>query len=225
MKGSPTIHGVVPAIWPGGLDWVGRRIDIAGIRYTISSVDLPYGDGIGVAPTLTLTEPFKEATGSYSYVVYAGLMDWAEPPKYCYAYYNPTSGHCSLKSPTTEIAEKDQTGVTPQITGIAYSPTAFNQGYTQIKIFRSAKNGAVMVAIDVTIANSNIPGTTSISVFIEKNPFPYTGTFDVSQGALPFVHLRAKIGESSPVRVVVAAGGKHFTTAKEVKVTIGGCGG
>jgi sulfur-oxidizing protein SoxY len=84
-----------------------------------------------------------------------------------------------------------------------------------------AENGAV-VPIDIT---SNIPGTTAISVFIEKNPFPYTGTFDVSQGALPSVHLRVKIGESSPVRVVVAAGGKYFTAAKEVKVTIGGCGG
>jgi len=84
-----------------------------------------------------------------------------------------------------------------------------------------AENGAV-VPIDVT---SNIPGTTSISVFIEKNPFPYTGTFDFSQGAVPFVHLRAKLGESTPVRVVVAAGGKYYTTAKEVKVTIGGCGG
>jgi sulfur-oxidizing protein SoxY len=91
----------------------------------------------------------------------------------------------------------------------------------QIRAPEIAENGAV-VPIDIT---SNIPGTTSISVFIEKNPFPYTGTFDVSQGALPFVHLRAKIGESSPVRVVVAAGGKYFTTAKEVKVTIGGCGG
>jgi len=84
-----------------------------------------------------------------------------------------------------------------------------------------AENGAV-VPIDVT---SNIPGTTSISVFIEKNPFPYTGTFDFSQGAVPFVHLRAKLGESTPVRVVAAAGGKYYTTAKEVKVTIGGCGG
>jgi sulfur-oxidizing protein SoxY len=91
----------------------------------------------------------------------------------------------------------------------------------QIRAPEIAENGAV-VPIDIT---SNIPGTTSISVFIDKNPFPYTGTFDVSQGALPFVHLRVKIGESSPVRVVVAAGGKHFTTAKEVKVTIGGCGG
>ena len=84
-----------------------------------------------------------------------------------------------------------------------------------------AENGAV-VPIDIT---SSIPGTTSISVFIEKNPFPYTGTFDVSQGAVPYVHLRVKIGESSPVRVVVAAGGKHYMAAKEVKVTIGGCGG
>ena len=84
-----------------------------------------------------------------------------------------------------------------------------------------AENGAV-VPIDIT---SNIPGTTAISVFIEKNPFPYTGTFDFSQGSMPYVHLRVKIGESSPVRVVATAGGKHYTAVKEVKVTIGGCGG
>jgi sulfur-oxidizing protein SoxY len=84
-----------------------------------------------------------------------------------------------------------------------------------------AENGAV-VPIDVT---SNIPGTTFIAVFIEKNPFPYTGSFDFAAGAVPFVHLRAKMGETSPVRVVVAAAGKFYTTAKEVKVTIGGCGG
>jgi len=84
-----------------------------------------------------------------------------------------------------------------------------------------AENGAV-VPIDVT---SNIPGTTSISVFIEKNPFPYTGTFDFAAGTVPYVHLRAKLGTSTPVRIVVAANGKYYTAAKEVKVTIGGCGG
>jgi sulfur-oxidizing protein SoxY len=84
-----------------------------------------------------------------------------------------------------------------------------------------AENGAV-VPIDVT---SNIPGTTSIAIFIEKNPFPYTGSFDFAAGAVPFVHLRAKLGQSTPVRVVVAANGKFYTAAKEVKVTIGGCGG
>ena len=91
----------------------------------------------------------------------------------------------------------------------------------QIRAPDIAENGAV-VPIDIT---SNVPGTTAISVFIEKNPFPYTGTFDVSQGVAPYVHLRVKIGESSPVRVVVAAGGRYYTSVKEVKVTIGGCGG
>jgi len=85
-----------------------------------------------------------------------------------------------------------------------------------------AENGAV-VPIEI---QSNIPGTKSIAVLIEKNPFPYVGSFDVSQGAMPFVALRVKIGESSNVRVVVAAAdGRFYTAVKEVKVTIGGCGG
>jgi sulfur-oxidizing protein SoxY len=85
-----------------------------------------------------------------------------------------------------------------------------------------AENGAV-VPIEI---QSNVPGSRSIVVLIEKNPFPYAASFDVSQGALPFVALRAKMGETSNVRVVVAAAdGKFYTAAKEVKVTIGGCGG
>ena len=84
-----------------------------------------------------------------------------------------------------------------------------------------AENGAV-VPMDVT---SNIPGTTSISVFAEKNPFPYTGTFEFPSGTMPYVHLRMKLGKTTPVRVVVAAAGKYYTAVKEVKVTIGGCGG
>jgi sulfur-oxidizing protein SoxY len=79
-----------------------------------------------------------------------------------------------------------------------------------------------VVPIDIT---SNIPGTESISLFIEKNPSPYVATFDMTKGAVPYVHLRVKIGQSSPVRVVVMAGGKYYQASKEVKVTIGGCGG
>lgn len=85
-----------------------------------------------------------------------------------------------------------------------------------------AENGAV-VPIDIT---SNVPGTKSISLFVDKNPFPYIGTFDVTKGAEPYVHVRVKMGKSSDVRVVVAAAdGKYYQAAKEVKVTIGGCGG
>jgi sulfur-oxidizing protein SoxY len=85
-----------------------------------------------------------------------------------------------------------------------------------------AENGAV-VPIEI---QSNIPGTRSIAVLIEKNPFPYAASFDFSQGAVPFVALRVKMGETSNVRVVAAtADGKYHAAVKEVKVTIGGCGG
>jgi sulfur-oxidizing protein SoxY len=84
-----------------------------------------------------------------------------------------------------------------------------------------AENGAV-VPIEIS---SNIPGTTSIAVLIEKNPFPLTGKFDFKEGALPFVKLNVKMGETSDVRVVALAGGKSFVATREIKVTIGGCGG
>jgi sulfur-oxidizing protein SoxY len=84
-----------------------------------------------------------------------------------------------------------------------------------------AENGAV-VPIEIS---SNIPGTTSIAVVIEKNPFPLAGKFDFKDGALPFVKLNVKMGETSDVRVVAVAGGKHFVATREIKVTIGGCGG
>jgi len=84
-----------------------------------------------------------------------------------------------------------------------------------------AENGAV-VPIEIT---SNIPGTTAIAVVIEKNPFPLAARFDFKDGALPFVKLNAKMGETSDVRVVATAGGKHYVATREIKVTIGGCGG
>ena len=99
--------------------------------------------------------------------------------------------------------------------------TPADSGDITIKAPDIAENGAV-VPVDIT---SNIPGTQSITVLIDKNPFPYVGTFDVSHGAVPYIHVRVKMGESSNVRVVVAANGKYYQTAKEVKVTIGGCGG
>jgi sulfur-oxidizing protein SoxY len=84
-----------------------------------------------------------------------------------------------------------------------------------------AENGAV-VPIEIS---SSIPGTTSIAVLIEKNPFPLAGKFDFKEGALPFVKLNVKMGETSDVRVVAVAGGRQYVATREIKVTIGGCGG
>jgi len=84
-----------------------------------------------------------------------------------------------------------------------------------------AENGAV-VPIAVT---SKIPGTQSISILAEKNPFPLAATFDITPGAEPYVSIRLKMGQTSNVYAVVkAADGKAYSSVKEVKVTIGGCG-
>ena len=84
-----------------------------------------------------------------------------------------------------------------------------------------AENGAV-VPVDVT---SNIAGTQSISIFAEKNANPLVASFDLSNGAEGYVSTRIKMGQTSNIRIVVKAGGKYYTAVKEVKVTIGGCGG
>ena len=84
-----------------------------------------------------------------------------------------------------------------------------------------AENGAV-VPIEIT---SSLANTRSIALVVDKNPFPLVAKFDFAEGALPYVKVNVKLGESSFVRVVAEAGGRHYSAAKEVKVTIGGCGG
>lgn len=85
-----------------------------------------------------------------------------------------------------------------------------------------AENGAM---VQVTVA-SNIPNTTSIAVLSQKNPLPLAATFDFANGALPEVQVRVRLAETTMVKAVVkTADGKFYTAQKEVKVTVGGCGG
>ena len=85
-----------------------------------------------------------------------------------------------------------------------------------------AENGA-QVVIEVT---SNIVSTQSISVFVEKNPMPLAASFRFANGALPQVRVPLKMAESSRVRAVVrTADGKLWHAQREIKVTLGGCGG
>ena len=101
------------------------------------------------------------------------------------------------------------------------APSAEASSGIAIEAPQIAENGAV-VPIEVT---SNIPGTTSIAVLAEKNPYPLVAKFDFTEGALPFVKVNVKMAETSDVRVVATAGGKSYQASKEIKVTIGGCGG
>jgi sulfur-oxidizing protein SoxY len=85
-----------------------------------------------------------------------------------------------------------------------------------------AENGAV---VQVEVA-SNIPNTVSIAVMSLKNPLPLAANFEFANGALPEVQLRVRLAETTQVKAVVkTADGKFYSTQKEVKVTVGGCGG
>jgi sulfur-oxidizing protein SoxY len=84
-----------------------------------------------------------------------------------------------------------------------------------------AENGAV-VPVEVT---SKIPGTESIAIVVEKNDRPLIAVFNLLGGAEGFVSTRIKMAQTSDIKILVKAGGKMYTAKKEVKVTIGGCGG
>jgi sulfur-oxidizing protein SoxY len=84
-----------------------------------------------------------------------------------------------------------------------------------------AENGA-SVPVQIT---SQIPGTQSIAVFVDRNPWPHIAHLAFDQDALPFVALRLRIAETSPVRVVVQARGSYYVATREVRVAAGGCGG
>ncbi len=84
-----------------------------------------------------------------------------------------------------------------------------------------AENGAVVpISVATTIA-----GAEAISVLVEQNPQPLVASFDLTPGVAADVSTRIKMGKTSNVIAVVKANGKLYSTSKEVKVTIGGCGG
>ncbi len=84
-----------------------------------------------------------------------------------------------------------------------------------------AENGSV-VPISV---ETSIPGVTRIVILVEENPSPMTASFDLSQNAAANVSTRIKMGSTSNVIAMVEAEGKIYAARKNVKVTIGGCGG
>lgn len=84
-----------------------------------------------------------------------------------------------------------------------------------------AENGAV---VPVTVTTS-IDGASSISIIADKNATPLTAEFTLGPGTQGYVSTRIKMGKTANVIAVVKAGDKLFSASKEVKVTIGGCGG
>ena len=84
-----------------------------------------------------------------------------------------------------------------------------------------AENGAVVpVSVTTTLAD-----VTSIAFLVTENPVVLVASYKIPAGTVPSVGNRIKMAKTSNVTVVVEAGGKLYSTTKEVKVTVGGCGG
>ena len=141
---------------------------------------------------------------------------------------------------TGAIGMAVSTGLIPRTTLAAWSKEAFEAkdvngaltglfGSTdhsasdkiKIKAPDIAENGAV-VPVSVT---TDIAGAKSISIITEKNAQPMTASFELGAGTEGYVSTRIKMGKTSKVIALVKADGKVHSTSKEVKVTIGGCGG
>jgi len=91
----------------------------------------------------------------------------------------------------------------------------------KIKAPDIAENGAV---VPVSV-NTNIAGANKIALIAEKNGQPLAASFELGSTAKGFVSTRIKMSKTSDVIAVVEAGGKRYAAKKNVKVTIGGCGG
>ena len=84
-----------------------------------------------------------------------------------------------------------------------------------------AENGAV---VPVGVA-SKIPNTQAVYILVEKNPNSLAAGFGIPAGTDATVSTRIKMGQTSNVHAVVKADNKFYVANKEVKVTLGGCGG
>lgn len=85
-----------------------------------------------------------------------------------------------------------------------------------------AENGAVVPLG----ASSALPGVKRLMILVEKNPAMLAAMFDFTDGVETNISTRAKMGQSSNVfAVAVMNDGRTLFASKEVKVTLGGCGG
>ena len=84
-----------------------------------------------------------------------------------------------------------------------------------------AENGAV-VPVGVT---SKIPNTQAVYILVDKNPNSLAAGFNIPAGTEANVSTRIKMSQTSNVHAVVKADNKFYVATKEIKVTLGGCGG
>jgi sulfur-oxidizing protein SoxY len=132
------------------------------------------------------------------------------------------------------------TGLFPQFAHAAFNKAAFDAKTVQDAL-KAMGPGTLAESKDVTItgpdiaengavvplgASTTLPNVKQLLILVEKNPAVLVAMFNMSDSIDTTVSTRAKMGQSSDVyAVAITADGKALFAKKEVKVTLGGCGG
>jgi sulfur-oxidizing protein SoxY len=151
-----------------------------------------------------------------------------------------TTRRLALQQSAAVAAMLAAAGLLPAAAHAAYNKAAFD-AKNVADVLKALGAGAPTESKDVTItgpdiaengavvplgAATTLAGVKKLLVLVEKNPNTLVAAFDVSDAVEPNFLTRAKLGQSSDVYAVAVTGdGKAFYAKKEVKVTLGGCGG
>ncbi|MCE2657042.1 MAG: thiosulfate oxidation carrier protein SoxY [Rubrivivax sp.] len=145
-----------------------------------------------------------------------------------------------LSTSTTLAALMVSVGLLPTAAQANWSKEAF-EAKTLADAAKGLGGGAPVASKDVTItgpdiaengavvpvgASTSLPGVKRLALMVEKNPNALAAVFDVTDAIDANVSTRVKMGQSSNVfAVAIMNDGKVLYAQKEIKVTLGGCGG
>jgi len=132
------------------------------------------------------------------------------------------------------------TGLFPQYAHANFNKAAFD-AKNMAEVMKALGAGAPVESKDVTLtapdiaengavvpvgASTTLPNVKRLLFLVEKNPSVLVGVFNLTDSVEANVATRTKMGQSSDVFAVAILGdGKVLYAKKEVKVTLGGCGG
>lgn len=146
----------------------------------------------------------------------------------------------ALKNSAAVLGLLAAAGVLPQAAHAAYNKVAF-EAKTMADVLKAMGASAPAESKDVTLtapdiaengavvpigAATTLPNVKQLLILVEKNPNTMIAAFTVNEALESNFLTRAKLGQSSDVyAVAITNDGKAFFAKKEVKVTLGGCGG
>ena len=130
-----------------------------------------------------------------------------------------------LLQPSAALADWSRAGFDAKSVGDALNAAglgaAAESTQVQLEAPEIAENGAV-VPIRVT---AGLPRVDRVAILVEKNPTILSSIFQLPEGTEPMIVTRVKMAETCRIIVAVRSAQKVYLASKEVKVTLGGCGG